>query len=159
MRSKKAEKFFNQNCRLVAPGLEMIYLWHGFTIIGRHCNMVERIHQVVLDTKEEANDKTIEDECLLELIRGLCLKHMGFPLQAEEAFNYILSKSADITTDTFLVPYASVELAILLFEQGDPVGSSQLLNHAKSVTGYSLRNRLQFKIHGANKRIKKAEQS
>ena len=33
--------------RLLVPGLELIYLWNGFSIIGRHYNLVESVYVAV----------------------------------------------------------------------------------------------------------------
>ena len=47
----EGEGFFvpnlTHNCRLLVPGLELIYLWNGFSIIGRHYNLVESVYVAV----------------------------------------------------------------------------------------------------------------
>ena len=41
------------NCRLLVPGLELIYLWNGFSIIGRHYNLVESVYVAVQVLKSQ----------------------------------------------------------------------------------------------------------
>ena len=43
------------NCRLLVPGLELIYLWNGFSIIGRHYNLVESVYVAVQVTRVDLN--------------------------------------------------------------------------------------------------------
>jgi len=150
---KKAEKFKSQG-RLVLPGLEMLYLWHGFSIFGHQYHMVEKIHLIIEEAQKQIKNRTVEDDALIDLLRGMCLKHMGFPLQAEDAFKAVLKRSAQIQTDKFLVPYSTVELAILLLDQGDVNASSELLNHSKTYSSYCLQSRLHFRIHATQSRIK-----
>ena len=92
----------SHTCRLLVPGLELIYLWNGFSIIGRHYNLVESVYVavqvlqwilhifwfVIQDSKintvaQEAEESwrsetySTENSCLLLLLRGVCLRYMG----------------------------------------------------------------------------------
>lgn len=58
-----------------------------------------------------------EDKGLLELLRSMCLKNLGFPLQAEEGLRKVMSLSSQFTLDKYLAPYATFELALLLLDQ------------------------------------------
>jgi tetratricopeptide (TPR) repeat protein len=65
------------------------------------------------------------------LLKGACLRQMKSPLQAEECLQEVISLESKIKEDTFLVPYALVELALLYTDQKDYVKASQLLEDAK----------------------------
>jgi hypothetical protein len=44
--------------RLVLPGLELVYLWHGFSVIGQKYHLVERFFLLIEETQEQVG--TIE---------------------------------------------------------------------------------------------------
>ena len=91
---RKAERWSAQGGRLTLPGLELVYLWNGFSIMGLQYTRVEQYYIVVEQEMKEAekrrtggrNTFALEDECLLLLLRGMCLKYMSAPLAAEECF-------------------------------------------------------------------------
>jgi len=96
-----------------------------------------------------------DNNCLLLLLRGMCLKHMGSPLAAEECFRTVLSTGRGLTVNKYLLPYSTVELAILLEEQGQLEEAKRLLDTARQeYKDYSLQNRLHFRIHAAQNRIR-----
>jgi len=154
---KKAEKFSSQNNRLLLPAMEMIYLWHGFSILVQNYNLLENFHSIILETRNQMTNIEKEDNCLLSLLEGMCLRNLGCPLQAEEKFQNVLSKSNDISIDKYLVPFTMVELATLHMEQNDLKTSKELLSKAKTMTGYCLQSRLHFKIHATSNKIKAIE--
>ncbi len=39
--------------RLVLPGLELVYLWHGFSVIGQKYHLVERFFLLIEETQEQ----------------------------------------------------------------------------------------------------------
>ena len=65
------------------------------------------------------------------LLRGMCLKHMNSPLQAEECFMEVMSYTGKLKADTYLVPYATFEYALLLKDQGQLMTSMATLERAK----------------------------
>lgn len=156
---KKSQKFKDQNGWLLLPGLELIYLCHGFSILSQDIRMVQRFHDQLVSTEKklEKRPMSVDDQCLMELLRGMCLKHMGCPLQAEESFRSVVERGSKLVTDKYLAPYATVELALVLLDQGDVKGSQELLNVAKAQSKYSLESRLHFKIHAASNRIKASQ--
>ena len=80
-----------------------------------------------LDTRPFYHD----DLCLVTLLKGMCLKFMKSPLQAEECFNLVIGRKSEIKRDTYLVPYAMFEKALLLKGQGNFQGASELMEKAK----------------------------
>ena len=79
----------------------------------------------------DTNNYYAEDLCLLLLLRGMCLKHMDSPLQAEECFLEVVSYSGKLKADQYLVPYAMFEYALLLKDQGQFQTAMAHLERAK----------------------------
>ncbi|KAF4527043.1 hypothetical protein B566_EDAN001591 [Ephemera danica] len=95
-------------------------------------------------------ESSADNLALVLLLKGACLRQMKSPLQSEECLKEVISLESKIKEDVFLIPYAIVELALLLTDQKDYTKASQLLEDAKkNYTGYSLESRLHFKIHSA----------
>merc|ERR1711874_486190 len=44
---RKADRFLKQGGRLTLPGLELVYLWNGFKIIGRDYKAVEKFYVLI----------------------------------------------------------------------------------------------------------------
>ena len=152
------------------PGLELVYLWNGFSIMGLDFSRVERYYVIV--EQEMETDKVrrraarekyeLEDNCLLLLLKGMCLKYMSAPLAAEECFRSVLDKASreQLQADKYILPYATVELALILM---DTPGSSadeiwSLLEAAKTYKDYSLQSRLHFRIHAAQHKLKAGDE-
>ena len=159
---RKAERWTKQGGRLVLPGVELVYLWNGFSILGQQFHMVETYYAMVDQELDAIKRRTedgmfqLEDECLLLLVKGVCLKYMSAPLAAEETFRAVLEKTSGgsgLKADKYLLPYASVELALLLIEDNSQE-AWDLLEAAKNYKDYSLQSRLHFRIHAAQNRIK-----
>ena len=68
---------------------------------------------------------------MVNLLKGVCLKYMKSPLQAEECFKLVVSYGGKLKADTYLVPYALFEYAILLREQGNSDLAMEMLESAK----------------------------
>ena len=163
---RKSERWIKQGGRLTLPGIELVYLWNGFTILGLHYKLVEQFFVVIeeeMERIEKRRAKTsvqepfqLEDDCLLLLLKGMCLKFMSAPLAAEECMRKVLSKGGQgqLKADKYLLPYATVELALLLMDAGDSNQALQLLEMAKNnYKDYSLQSRLHFRIHAAQNKI------
>ena len=163
---RKAERWLKQEGRLTVPGLELVYLWNGFVVLGQQFTMVERYY-VMLEqelAKELGGEFALEDECLLLLLKGVCLKYMSAPLGAEETFRAVLEKTSKeaLKADKYLVPYATVELALLLLDNSghDTEEAWALLEAAKNnYKDYSLQSRLHFRIHAAQNKIRATKET
>ena len=163
---RKAERWTAQGGRLTLPGLELVYLWNGFSIMGLDYTRAER-YLVTIETEMEAAQRRraaggqeqfeVEEDCLLLLLKGMCLKYMSAPMGAEECFREVISRAggegARLKADKYLLPYATVELALILMEAGDSEEAASLLEAAKGYKEYSLQSRLHFRIHAAQNKI------
>lgn len=141
---------------LVIPALEMMYVWNGFTIVGKRADCTESL-LVTIETAEEQlrNDPNPsefhpDDSCLVQMLKGLCLKHLGRLLQAELCFTQVLSSERRIRYDHYLIPFTLYELGLLYKQQGDLDKATTFICNAKmNYKDYSMESRLHFRIHAA----------
>ncbi|CAH2273017.1 tetratricopeptide repeat 39A-like isoform X1 [Pelobates cultripes] len=145
---------------LPVPALEMMYLWNGFSVIGRDAQMTEdalntlcaaesRLHE------EPANDYFDDDLCTIMLLKGLCLKHRGKLTQAEQCFVQICQSEKRIKFDCHLVPNALLELGLLYMQQRRGEDAIPILRRAKNnYKNYSMESRTLFRIHAALTKLK-----
>ncbi|KAM3590032.1 uncharacterized protein V6R79_002371 [Siganus canaliculatus] len=146
---------------LVVPILEMMYVWNGFAIVGKRADHTEAL-LVTIETAEERlrNDPNPsefhpDDTCLVQMLKGFCLKHLGRLLQAELCFTQVLSSERCIRYDHYLVPFTLYELGLLYLQQGDAPKAAAHFHNAKSnYKDYSMESRLHFKIHAALRSLK-----
>lgn len=157
----KAKLFLDQGNHLTLPTLELIYMWNGFRILGTKYEVLEPIYVLIekttkLHQSQPDNPYKNENWCLLLLLRGMCLKWMKSPLQAEECFREIMTYSGKLKANNYLIPYSMYECGILMKEEGDLQASMELLERAKNdFKDYSLQSRLHFRIHSAQSDLKK----
>ena len=133
---RKAERWHKQGGRLLVPGLELVYLWNGFSILGKQYSLVEAVYVAVQEGEQAwqeqgAQEFQLENSCLLLLLRGMCLKYMGAPLGAEECFRQVVAAAPRLKVDTYLAPYATVELALLFIASRETEAAAVLLETAK----------------------------
>lgn len=86
---KKAERYFSQSRHLVAPALELMYVWNLFKILGKHFQLADGVYKIIemnmddLDKRGDSMKKYESDNrALLYLLKGACLRQMKSPLQA-----------------------------------------------------------------------------
>ncbi|KAJ3598870.1 hypothetical protein NHX12_032833 [Muraenolepis orangiensis] len=105
--------------------------------------------QATLDSNPRT-EFSIDDQCLVSLLRGLCLKHLGHQEEAEHYFTLILCNETQIKYDHYLVPNALLEHGLLCLEQGRKEEGIKLLEAAKSnYKNYSMESRTHFRIQAA----------
>ncbi|PKU35407.1 tetratricopeptide repeat protein hypothetical protein [Limosa lapponica baueri] len=78
-----------------------------------------------------ATELLADDQCVIKLLKGLCLKHLGKISEAEDHFNYIYLNEKKIKYDHYLIPNALLELAILYLDQDRREEAIKLLERAK----------------------------
>uniref|UniRef100_A0A674PRP9 Tetratricopeptide repeat domain 39A n=1 Tax=Takifugu rubripes TaxID=31033 RepID=A0A674PRP9_TAKRU len=150
---RKARRYLAENpIPLPAPPLEMMYIWNGYTVIGKHKDLTEGMLKT-LDEAQKKLDRTdlsIDDQCLLSLLKGLCLKHLGHQEEAEHYFTLVLCNETQIKYDHYLVPNALLEHGLLCLEQGRRDEAIKLLEAAKqNYKNYSMESRTHFRIQAA----------
>uniref|UniRef100_A0A8C6Q2V7 Tetratricopeptide repeat domain 39A n=1 Tax=Nothobranchius furzeri TaxID=105023 RepID=A0A8C6Q2V7_NOTFU len=150
---RKARRYFAE--KPIPLPAEMMYIWNGYTVIGKQKELTEGI----LKTLEEAQAKlenlprtefTTDDQCLLCLLKGLCLKQLGHKEEAEHYFTLVLCNETLIKYDHYLVPNALLEHGLLCLEQGRKDEAIKLLEAAKhNYKNYSMESRTHFRIQAA----------
>ncbi|KAM8935414.1 tetratricopeptide repeat protein 39A isoform 5-T6 [Lycaon pictus] len=140
---------------LPIPALEMMYIWNGYAVIGKQPELTDRILGIITKAEEmlekgPENEYSVDDECLVKLLKGLCLKYLGRVQEAEENFRSISSNEKKIKYDHYLIPNALLELALLFMEQGRNEEAVKLLETAKqNYKNYSMESRTHFRIQAA----------
>ncbi|XP_036407088.1 tetratricopeptide repeat protein 39B isoform X1 [Megalops cyprinoides] len=147
--------------KLVVPALEMMYVWNGFTIVGKRVDLTEGLLITIEKAEQQlSNDPNPteyhpDDQCLVQMLKGLCLKHLGRLLQAELCFTQVLSSERRIRYDHYLVPFTLYELGLLYKQQGDYPKATRFIENAKlNYKDYSMESRLHFRIHAALSSLK-----
>ncbi|MGH0137576.1 UNVERIFIED_CONTAM: hypothetical protein FKN15_008109 [Acipenser sinensis] len=142
--------------KLVVPALEMMYVWNGFTIVGKRADHTESLlitieqAETILNQETNPSEYHPDDQCLVQMLKGLCLKHLGRLLQAELCFTQVHTSEKRIKYDHYLVPFSLYELGLLYKQQGDFQKASRFIENAKqNYKDYSMESRLHFRIHAA----------
>uniref|UniRef100_A0A6Q2X6E4 Tetratricopeptide repeat protein 39B n=1 Tax=Esox lucius TaxID=8010 RepID=A0A6Q2X6E4_ESOLU len=159
---RKSRRYNASNpVRLVVPALEMMYVWNGFTIVGKRADHTESLlitlekAEEKLNTDPSPSEYHPDDQCLVQMLKGLCLKHLGRLLQAELCFTQVLSSERRIRYDHYLIPFTLYELGLLYKQQGDFIKATQYIENAKlNYKDYSMESRLHFRIHAALNSLK-----
>ncbi|XP_076019360.1 tetratricopeptide repeat protein 39B [Genypterus blacodes] len=141
---------------LVVPALEMMYVWNGFTIVGKRADCTESLLVTIEKAEEQLHNDPNPSEfhpddcCLVQMLKGLCLKHLGRLLQAELCFTQVLSSERRIKYDHYLIPFTLYELGLLYKQQGDlDKATTHICNAKLNYKDYSMESRLHFRIHAA----------
>uniref|UniRef100_A0A7N6B5S7 Tetratricopeptide repeat domain 39A n=1 Tax=Anabas testudineus TaxID=64144 RepID=A0A7N6B5S7_ANATE len=146
--------------RLPVPVLEMMYMWNGFSMISKRPELTEGMMQTLVDAERTLlespeNEYSVDDRCVIHLLKGLCLKNQGLLQAAEECFNRVFSSEKKIKFDHYLVPNSLVELSLLYIDQGRRDEAIKVLRKAKqNYKDYSMESRTQFRIHAALAKLK-----
>uniref|UniRef100_A0AAX7TPK4 Tetratricopeptide repeat protein 39B n=1 Tax=Astatotilapia calliptera TaxID=8154 RepID=A0AAX7TPK4_ASTCA len=148
--AKKAQRYSSSTpVKLVVPALEMMYVWNGFTIVGKKPELTEGILST-LEKAEEQLRNDPSDECVVQLLKGLCLRSLGRLVQAEICFNHVISSDGGIKHDSYLVPFTMYELGLLHKQKGEINKAIAVMeNVMTNYKDYNMESRLHFRIHAA----------
>ncbi|NXD91664.1 TT39A protein, partial [Chaetorhynchus papuensis] len=163
---RKARRYLSANpVPLPVPPLEMMYIWNGYAVIGKCPNLTEGMLETLNEAEEalarsSATELLADDRCVIKLLKGLCLKHLGKISEAEDHFNYIYLNEKKIKYDHYLIPNALLELAILYLDQDRREEAIKLLEKAKqNYKNYSMETRTHFRIQAALHQAKSAPEN
>uniref|UniRef100_A0A8D0KI44 Tetratricopeptide repeat domain 39A n=1 Tax=Salvator merianae TaxID=96440 RepID=A0A8D0KI44_SALMN len=140
---------------LPVPVLEMMYVWNGYAVIGKSSDLTEDMLELLVDAeaaleKSPATDFLVDDQCVVKLLKGLCLKYLGRISEAEDHFTYIHFNEKKIKYDHYLIPNALLELALLYLDQNKTEEAVRILERAKqNYKNYSMETRTHFRIQAA----------
>ncbi|XP_023015567.2 tetratricopeptide repeat protein 39B-like [Leptinotarsa decemlineata] len=150
---KRAARYFNQNCSLALPVIELMFLWNLFKIFKKKSVGTEILKLIEksladIDSNTKPSKYDYDNKALILLLQGSCLRNMGSPLLALECLESVISMQKNLVEDHFIIPYAILELALAEWQQGNKDKAILALEDAKkNYTGYSLESRLHFRIH------------
>ncbi|XP_077460975.1 tetratricopeptide repeat protein 39B-like [Stigmatopora argus] len=163
--AKKAQRYSaSKPAKLVVPALEMMYVWNGFTIVGKRADLTENMLTTLEKAEEELkhhpnpSEYHLDDQCVVQLLKGLCLRQLGQLDQAEVCFARVSSSEADLKHDKYLVPFAMYEMGLLHKQRGDIPKAVSVMESAKTdYKDYNMESRLHFRIHAALNSMKSCE--
>ncbi|XP_040043629.2 tetratricopeptide repeat protein 39B [Gasterosteus aculeatus] len=155
--ASKAQRYSSSApVKLVVPALEMMYVWNGFSVVGKRPELTKSILTTLEKAEEQLKDDQnpsvyhVDDQCVVQLLKGLCLRQMGHLEQAELCFNHVISSENDIKHDNYLVPFSMYELGLLHKQKGDFNTAITTMESIKANhKDYSMESRLHFRIHAA----------
>lgn len=155
--AKKADRYNGANpVKLIVPALEMMYVWNGFTVVGKRPELTESILATLNAAEQELKNSTtlteyhLDDTCVVHLLKALCLRELNLLDQAEQFFNQVISSENNIKFNNYLVPYAMYELGLLYKKRGDFDKAIEIMENVKTnYKDYSMESRLHFRIHAA----------
>ncbi|CAM5169805.1 unnamed protein product [Eretmochelys imbricata] len=142
------------------PALEMMYMWNGFTVLGKQRELLEGTLETLTQAEKKlqespAGEFQTDDRCLLLLLKGLCMRHRRRPAEAEACFSAVLGSEKRIRYDHYLVPNTLLELGLLHLAQGRSEEAIPLLRRARNnYKNYSMESRTLFRIHAVLSRLK-----
>uniref|UniRef100_A0A7N8X2E1 Zgc:158403 n=1 Tax=Mastacembelus armatus TaxID=205130 RepID=A0A7N8X2E1_9TELE len=149
---RKARRYKSPSpVRLQVPVLEMMYMWNGFSMISKRPELTEGMMQTLVEAERTLlesprNEYSLDDHCVIHLLKGLCFKNQGLLEAAEECFSKVEKK---IKFDHYLVPNSLVELSLLYIDQGRRDEAIKLLHKCHSISTYNVLSELQsgFRKH------------
>lgn len=155
--AKKANRYSPPNpVKLIVPALEMMYVWNGFTVVGKRPELTENILTTLKTAEQQLKDCQnlseyhLDDQCVVKLLKGLCLRELGQLDQAELSFNQVISSEHEIKFNNYLVPYTMYELGLLHKKRGDFNKAIEVMENVKAnYKDYNMESRLHFRIHAA----------
>ncbi|XP_056609731.1 tetratricopeptide repeat protein 39A isoform X2 [Triplophysa dalaica] len=158
---RKARRYKASNpVKLPVPVLEMMYMWNGFSMISKRPELTQGMMDTLLDAERTLaatpeNELTVDDRCVILLLKGLCLKNQGHMQAAEECFDQVYSSEKKLKFDDYLVPNALLELSLLYVDTGRKDQAIKLLQKAKNnYKEYSMESRTQFRVHATLTKLK-----
>uniref|UniRef100_A0A8C1TDX6 Zgc:158403 n=1 Tax=Cyprinus carpio TaxID=7962 RepID=A0A8C1TDX6_CYPCA len=158
---RKARRYKASNpVRLPVPVLEMMYMWNGFSMISKQPELTEGMMQTLLEAERTLqaapeNEYSVDDTCVILLLKGLCLKNQGQTQAAEDCFKQVYSSEKKVKFDHYLVPNALLEMSLLYIDTGRKEQAIHLLQKAKkNYKEYSMESRTQFRVHAALTKLK-----
>uniref|UniRef100_A0A671S0B5 Tetratricopeptide repeat protein 39A n=1 Tax=Sinocyclocheilus anshuiensis TaxID=1608454 RepID=A0A671S0B5_9TELE len=154
---RKARRYKASNpIRLPVPVLEMMYMWNGFSMISKQPELTEGMMEMLLEAERTLqaapeNEYSVDDTCVILLLKGLCLKNQG----QMQAIICVFNSEKKLKFDHYLVPNALLEMSLLYIDTGRKEQAIKLLQKAKNnYKEYSMESRTQFRVHAALTKLK-----
>lgn len=157
----KARKSLQHGWSTSLAGLELVYLWNGFSILSKDRQLLDPILALIEKTLQELRNVKgtyscyADDYSLAMLLKGVVQKAMNKPSQAELCFHEVLVNEDHLEYNSYLVPYTLLELGILYLKHNRLQDAGNFLYQCREYNKkYILENRLHFKLHAALEQLK-----
>lgn len=114
-----ANRFIAGEKELVLPALELFYVWNIFSYASNAPSLLEHFLTLInkkLRIEEQKVDdmsQPLDSYCYLQLMRGVCLRNLGRPLEACECFENVLKNEDRCLQDTYLPPVSLMNICLL----------------------------------------------
>ncbi|KAI7794643.1 putative tetratricopeptide repeat protein 39B-like [Triplophysa rosa] len=137
--------------KLVIPALEMMYVWNGFTIVGKRADTTESL-LITIERAEEQLNNDPTNNCIEKLFPIHLVLHT---LLLPALLCFVVRYHKRIRYDHYLIPFTLYELGLLSKQQGDYIKATRYIEDAKlNYKDYSMESRLHFRIHAALSSLK-----
>uniref|UniRef100_A0A673VTV2 Tetratricopeptide repeat protein 39B n=1 Tax=Salmo trutta TaxID=8032 RepID=A0A673VTV2_SALTR len=151
--------------KLVVPALEMMYVWNGFTIVGKRADTTESLLITIEKTEEELrNDPSKHTHTHTHTHTHDPSKHTHTHIHNSSLKlhqdRWVPRGTVELTErriryDHYLIPFTLYELGLLYKQQGDYIKATRYIENAKlNYKDYSMESRLHFRIHAALNSLK-----
>uniref|UniRef100_A0A1I7SRJ3 TPR_REGION domain-containing protein n=1 Tax=Bursaphelenchus xylophilus TaxID=6326 RepID=A0A1I7SRJ3_BURXY len=152
---RKSKRFLAEN-RMYLAHYEFLYFWNVFTILeARPQAFIPEILSNIEQYKVENPTEDPNDLSVYEFLRGVCYRALGELEKAESCFFKVIQNEPRLTDNFYLVPNSTFELSQIRFAQNNLTEAEGLLNKVKQYKGYSLENKLLFRVHAAMENVNK----
>lgn len=122
-------------------------------------NKLEKDEETGETNHDNEVDHWNDDLGLSWLLKGMCLKYLNRSEEAEENFMKVIEHESKFVVDTFLVPHAAMELALLKLTKRNFEEAKRWVKLARNnYTGYLLETIVHFRLHAASRIIRMEEQ-
>jgi hypothetical protein len=149
------------------PAIEFLYIWNMFAIIDNAPHFAEPILERVeakmvlfQHQRDLSEEESMDELALCLLLKGMCLRSLGYPLQAQECFLEVINNDKRLKESGFLAPHCCMELGLTLMRRGeDTLAREWLEKSRKQYTGYLLETLVHFRVHCALRSIRTKEKA
>ncbi|NXC86400.1 TT39B protein, partial [Cercotrichas coryphoeus] len=128
---RKARRYASpQPVKLILPALVFVLALFLF-FSKRKRNQYTSFYREGIVLSVHHNEYYVDDVCMLQLLKGLCLKHLGRLMQAELCFSKVIQSEKQIKYDSYLVPFTLYELGLLYKQQDEREKAIRYIETAK----------------------------
>lgn len=112
-------------------------------------------NEITFDRNVIVQSKREDDLYIILLLKGMCLKQLGRLDEADAVLSELVASNELIQEDTFIVPHAAMELALLKLQQHRYEDAKQIIRMVRNEhTGYLHETMVHFKLHAASRLIR-----
>ncbi|RWR99612.1 Tetratricopeptide repeat protein 39B-like protein [Dinothrombium tinctorium] len=123
-------------------------------------SFLQKIEEKLVQLQKDSNKSSFDQVACLLLAKGVLLRNVGQNDTAAHCFETIIERQKEITRDTFLPPYAALELGITYFFSNRYDESLKWIKKAESNEKKFLSEALvHIRAHAFTRRIKEIKGS